>query len=69
MAVEPLVKSKLSTGQHIRNTSAKVTHPARSVKPELALTPTTYECGYQLLERSEWVGAGHTQHDEPDNYK
>ena len=53
MVEETLVKSKLSTGQHIQNTSAKVTHTARSVTPELALTPTTYECGYQLFEWSE----------------
>ena len=33
MVEETLVKSKLSTGQHIHNTSAKVTHPARSVTP------------------------------------
>ena len=33
MVEETLVKSKLSTGQHIQNTSAKVTHTARSVTP------------------------------------
>ena len=53
MVEEILVYSKLSTGQHIQITSAKVIHTARSVTPELALTPTTHECGYQLFERSE----------------
>ena len=52
MVEEILVYSKLSTGQHIQVTSAKVIHTARSVTPELALTPTTHECGYQLFERS-----------------
>jgi len=33
MVEETLAKSKLSTGQHIQNTSAKVNHTARSVTP------------------------------------
>ena len=53
MVEEILVYSKLSTGQHIQITSAKVIHTARSVAPELALTPTAHECGNQLFERSE----------------
>ena len=53
MVEETLVNSKLSTGQHILNISAKGNHTARSGTPELALTPTTNECGYQPFERSE----------------
>ena len=52
MVEATLAKSKLSTGQHMLNTSAKRKHAARSVMPKLALTHN-YKCGYQLLERSE----------------
>ena len=58
-----LVKSKLSTGQHILNSSAKREHAARSVMSRLALTHSC-KCGYKLLKRSEKVRARHVQHDE-----
>ena len=68
MAEATLVKAKLSTGQHISKHGYHRNHAARSVMPKLALVHKAH-CGYQLMERSEWVGARHVSQDEPNNYK